>query len=829
MTFAILLHQLTSELRTLVRKIENLMKKISNCETAVSFNNTCLRENLLPKYTHIRLHDQAAQNASFTRNYRRNLVELQLQNKKDELQRLRQELNAAKEEWGSRDVEPVLRDSVDAALRNLDDQHRSSAERCTLRKLVVLNGGNLKVARPKKGYINLSDVELSAAQEELLDLGLNCHILSKPRPHEKRLEIEVLLDDIQQLEKKKTITTTGPALQAELLAEAGKRRGHHKSSILRPELKEAAKQLRNNKDITVRRADKASAYVILPTEEYLQKLDVLLDDATKFMKIRRNPVEDLKKRVNKEIETVNAKAGGLKLSKLSGDYGLGYLYGNVKTHKPGNPLRPIISQIPTPTYKLAKRLADLLTPYVPNLYSLRSSADFLELIQTAPADGMIASLDVESLFTNVPVDTTIQYILDRVYRNPTTPKLDIPEKSLQSLLMLCTKEAPFLCPRGSMYVQTDGVAMGSPLGVLFANFFMGTVEEMVFQDHPKPRTYCRYVDDTFVIVEDDLELQELRRLFEEKSGLRFTTEKSVNGSLPFLDVLLRPEGERFSTSVYVKATNTGHCLNGQSECPQRYLETTVGAFVRRALTHCSSWRSTHQELERVSQVLVNNGYSNHLVARISKRILDNWYEGHTTSTPEGEPAPTKLFYKSHMSSAHKTDERILKEIINRNIKTSNNSKLHIIIYYKSRRTSNLLLQNNSSPKPSDLQSSHLVYSFSCQHDDCAHHKEYIGMTTTRLSRRLTCHLQGGAPKHHYHSKHRAILTRNHLEKGTVILAKENDARRLSILEAIIIKEKRPEMNLQVDDLQALPSARQMSTYHEVHDPTNDVTDSTLPT
>ena len=53
MTFAELLHQLTEEQRTLIRKIENLLKKVSNCETAVSFNNTCLRENLLPKYTHI--------------------------------------------------------------------------------------------------------------------------------------------------------------------------------------------------------------------------------------------------------------------------------------------------------------------------------------------------------------------------------------------------------------------------------------------------------------------------------------------------------------------------------------------------------------------------------------------------------------------------------------------------------------------------------------------------------------------------------------------------------------------------------------------------------
>ena len=209
-----------------------------------------------------------------------------------------------------------------------------------------------------------------------------------------------------------------------------------------------------------------------------------------------------------------------------------------------------------------------------------------------------------------------------------------------------------------MYVQTDGVAMGSPL--VFANFFMGTVEEMIFQEHPKPHTYCRYVDDTFVVVKDEQELSELHRLFQNKSGLSFTIEKSLDGSLPFLDVLVKSEDGTLNTSVYVKATNTGHCLNGQSECPQRYLESTIGAYVRRALSHCSTWTGTHQELERATQVLVDNGYPHYLVSRITKNIMDRWYERRTSTSSEGQPV--NIYYKSHMSSAYKTDERVIKDI-----------------------------------------------------------------------------------------------------------------------------------------------------------------------
>ncbi|XP_076037514.1 uncharacterized protein LOC143022969 [Oratosquilla oratoria] len=168
--------------------------------------------------------------------------------------------------------------------------------------------------------------------------------------------------------------------------------------------------------------------------------------------------------------------------------------------------------------------------------------------------------------------------------------------------------------------------MGSPLGVLFANFFMGTVEEQVFGDIQRPSTYCRYIDDTFICVKSESELQVLRQTFEEKSGLHFTMEKSTDGALPFLDVLLKVEEDTISTSVYVKSTNAGHCLNGQSECPDRFKETTIAAFVRRALSHCSEWKNVHREIDRVSQMLVDNGYPHHVVSSVVKRTINKcWH------------------------------------------------------------------------------------------------------------------------------------------------------------------------------------------------------------
>ncbi|XP_068201557.1 uncharacterized protein [Palaemon carinicauda] len=144
-------------------------------------------------------------------------------------------------------------------------------------------------------------------------------------------------------------------------------------------------------------------------------------------------------------------------------------------------------------------------------------------------------MDVESLFTNVPVDETIDLIADRVYSDETTPELNIPEQALRTLLAICTKRAPFTTHRGHMYLQKDGVAMGSHLAVLFANFYMGVVEERVFSQVECPLAYFRYIDDTFVKATSTEAIENLMRTFEDNSVLHFTLENSVDNSLPFLD------------------------------------------------------------------------------------------------------------------------------------------------------------------------------------------------------------------------------------------------------------------------------------------------------
>ncbi|XP_076037112.1 uncharacterized protein LOC143022666 [Oratosquilla oratoria] len=160
--------------------------------------------------------------------------------------------------------------------------------------------------------------------------------------------------------------------------------------------------------------------------EYLEKMDHILNDPSKFERLTKDPTETLKKRVSSMVKRANNRQQVIKFPKIFGDFKAGYCYGTVKTHKPDNPLRPIISQMTSPTYSLAKTLNEILTPYIPPGHPLKSAVEFIDILKTTAPDEDIDSLDVSSLFTHVPVQETIGIILDTVYRSSQDP-LPIPE------------------------------------------------------------------------------------------------------------------------------------------------------------------------------------------------------------------------------------------------------------------------------------------------------------------------------------------------------------------------------------------------------------------
>ncbi|XP_068696778.1 uncharacterized protein [Montipora foliosa] len=167
----------------------------------------------------------------------------------------------------------------------------------------------------------------------------------------------------------------------------------------------------------------------------------------------------------------------------------------------------------------------------------------------------MCSLDVTSLFTNVPLDETIQICLDRLYSLPDPQLL---RTVLKDLLPFATKKSHFIFD-GQYYDQIDGVAMGSPLGPVLANIFMCHFEEKwLMNSRFCPSLWFRDVDSTFTMFDSKDNANEfLSFLNSRHDSIKFTIEFEEDNKIPFLDILLKccPDNT-FSTSVYRKKTFT---------------------------------------------------------------------------------------------------------------------------------------------------------------------------------------------------------------------------------------------------------------------------------
>ena len=106
------------------------------------------------------------------------------------------------------------------------------------------------------------------------------------------------------------------------------------------------------------------------------------------------------------------------------------------------------------------RLNALIAPFMQKRHMIESTQEFIEIMKTVKQPKLLASLDVESLFTNVPINDTLNIIIDAVYNHPDLPPPSFSQDILRDLPLICTTETPFRAPNKSIYQQIDGVSMG---------------------------------------------------------------------------------------------------------------------------------------------------------------------------------------------------------------------------------------------------------------------------------------------------------------------------------------------------------------------------------
>ena len=267
----------------------------------------------------------------------------------------------------------------------------------------------------------------------------------------------------------------------------------------------AISQLKKRNDIVVTKPDTGSGVVVMDKSDYVRLLkESSINDGAKFAPVslerprtRGRPLKHYHPLLQKEKELSSVVQRILPKpiadSVIQNGSRLAHLYRLPKTHKKELAMRPILSATGTYNYKIAKWLDEKLKPLSVNEHTISDIFQFAdELRETKINDHDILVLyDVSSLFTNVPVDETIDSIAERAFKNDWFNKehdLNITKSELIELLRIATKNQLFQF-EGNLYEQVDGVAMGSPLGPLMANAFMCNIEKKLETENKMPAFY----------------------------------------------------------------------------------------------------------------------------------------------------------------------------------------------------------------------------------------------------------------------------------------------------------------------------------------------------
>ena len=455
------------------------------------------------------------------------------------------------------------------------------------------------------------------------------------------------------------------------------------------------------------------------------------------------------------------------------------------------PLRPILSSVNHYSYKLTKFFIPLLTPLTTNPFIITDSFSFVQELLNSDIDSrnvFMASFDVVSLFTNIPVNETIGIISNALVSDHQFFQ-DLNRSEFEKLLSLSVKNCHFT------FTQVDGVAMGSPLGPLFANIFMSFHEQKWLNNCPsffKPLLYRRYVDDCFLLFRssDHVPLF-LDYLNQQHANITFTPEIERDGKRPFLDIDIFRSDRKFATSVYRKPTFTGLFTNFNSFIPFAYKQNLVSCLIHRIFNLCSSYENFHKQLEVVRKLFNSNGFPSHMFDRIVRRFLDHTFD----PRPPVLTASKKIIYFClPFTGIHSLQIRTQ---INR---LCNAAFPHLdirFVFRSSRRISSFFPFKDKVPKY--LRSS-VVYLFKCR---CCS-ASYVGQTTHHLHTRMSEHL-GISPitgKHSTNPAMSSILCHINASGHPAnfddfqILSSSSDSHELMIHESLLINKYKPNLNVQ---------------------------------
>ena len=135
--------------------------------------------------------------------------------------------------------------------------------------------------------------------------------------------------------------------------------------------------------------------------------------------------------------------------------------------------------------------------------------------------------------------------------------------------------------------------------------------------------YRCYIENKFVLFSSPNHADKFREyLLSKHCNIKFSIEKEEDGGLPFLDINIFCENDKFATNVYRKKTFSGVYTNFKSFIPETYKIGLIKSLLFPCFSLCSDFIKFHHEIDRLKGILYNNSYQCDLVKKCIKEFLD---------------------------------------------------------------------------------------------------------------------------------------------------------------------------------------------------------------
>ncbi|XP_055527636.1 uncharacterized protein LOC129720213 [Wyeomyia smithii] len=324
-----------------------------------------------------------------------------IQNKKEQKSHLQRKV----EEATSADDWVRMKAMLEKRAMNTYNQSKA----VEIRKLEDLKNKSIRNQSHNQEWIaNTTEANLPDFVERTLMLGPNFNVQNKNTiPYVRMIaDVETAIQGIPEAEGIRGEVATFMSNYINY-----QRQPRTKNNVwIHKEIIRTREYLREHPELYVTKADKENRTVILAADEYRQKMTTMVTDEETYTALYGNPTARTLKKLNLIVEQwftdghIDARNKyRLKVYNCHPPR----IYGLPKLHKPDRPLRPVVSTVGSATYRMAQYLAAILGKLVGKTeFHVRNSFDFAEEISRVQVpDGYVMySLDVVSLYTNVPVE-----------------------------------------------------------------------------------------------------------------------------------------------------------------------------------------------------------------------------------------------------------------------------------------------------------------------------------------------------------------------------------------------------------------------------------------